>query len=186
MYVCGVTVYDDCHIGHGRTFIAFDVIRRWLQASGYDVKFIRNVTDIDDKIIKRAAERGVLPEELAKKYTERMQEDFRNLGCLGPTVEPRATQYIPKMLALIETLEEKGYAYQDKNGDVDYSVRKFAPYASPARKSTSFSPENACRLTLLRKIRWTLRFGRALNPVSRCGILSGARDVPAGISNARR
>ena len=128
MYVCGVTVYDDCHIGHGRTFIAFDVIRRWLQASGYDVKFIRNVTDIDDKIIKRAAERGVLPEELAKKYTERMQEDFRNLGCLGPTVEPRATQYIPKMLALIETLEEKGYAYQDKNGDVDYSVRKFAPY----------------------------------------------------------
>ncbi len=128
MYVCGVTVYDDCHIGHGRTFIAFDVIRRWLQASGYDVKFIRNVTDIDDKIIKRAAERGVLPEELAKKYTERMQEDFRNLGCLDPTVEPRATQYIPKMLALIETLEEKGYAYQDKNGDVDYSVRKFAPY----------------------------------------------------------
>lgn len=72
MYVCGVTVYDDCHIGHGRTFIAFDVARRWLQESGYDVKFVRNVTDVDDKIIKRAAERKILPSELAETYTKRM------------------------------------------------------------------------------------------------------------------
>ena len=81
MYVCGVTVYDDCHIGHGRTFIAFDVARRWLQESGYDVKFVRNVTDVDDKIIKRAAERKILPSELAETYTKRMQEDLGELGC---------------------------------------------------------------------------------------------------------
>ena len=92
MYVCGVTVYDDCHIGHGRTFIAFDVARRWLQESGYDVKFVRNVTDVDDKIIKRAAERKILPSELAETYTKRMQEDLGELGCLPPSVEPRATR----------------------------------------------------------------------------------------------
>ncbi len=130
MYVCGVTVYDDCHIGHGRTFIAFDVVRRWLEASGYDVKFVRNVTDVDDKIIRRSAERGVLPEDLSKEYTLRMQEDLENLGCLPPTAEPRATHYIPQMLALIEKLEEKGYAYQDAGGDVDYSVRRFKPYGA--------------------------------------------------------
>ena len=134
MYVCGVTVYDDCHIGHGRTFIAFDVIRRWLEASGYSVRFIRNVTDVDDKIIKRAAERGIMPDELAKTYTKRMQEDLENLGCLAPTVEPRATEYIPKMLSLIEKLEEKGFAYQDKDGDVDYAVRKFTPYGQLSGK----------------------------------------------------
>ncbi|MCD8339897.1 MAG: cysteine--tRNA ligase, partial [Burkholderiales bacterium] len=128
MYLCGVTVYDDCHLGHGRTFVAFDAIRRWLEASGYDVNFVRNVTDVDDKIIKRSAELGVLPEELSQKYTQRMQEDFEALGCLKPTAEPRATQYIPQMLSLIDKLEEKGYAYQDASGDVDFSVRKFKPY----------------------------------------------------------
>lgn len=128
MYVCGVTVYDDCHIGHGRTFIAFDVIRRWLEQSGYEVKFVRNITDVDDKIIRRAAERKILPDELAQIYTQRMQEDLEELGCLRPTVEPRATQYIPKMLALIEKLQDKGFAYQDRDGDVDYAVRKFQPY----------------------------------------------------------
>lgn len=134
MYVCGVTVYDDCHIGHGRTFIAFDVVRRWLEASGYQVKFVRNVTDVDDKIIRRSAERGILPDELAKIYTERMQEDLENLNCLPPSIEPRATHYIPQMLKMIEELEEKGLAYQDKNGDVDYAVRKFKNYGELSGK----------------------------------------------------
>lgn len=134
MYVCGVTVYDDCHIGHGRTFIAFDIVRRWLEASGYEVRFVRNVTDVDDKIIRRSAEKGILPSELAEEFTLRMQEDLKNLNCLAPTVEPRATAYIPQMLSLIEKLEEKGYAYQDKEGDVDFSVRKFEPYGALSGK----------------------------------------------------
>lgn len=134
MYVCGVTVYDDCHIGHGRTFIAFDVVRRWLEASGYDVKFVRNVTDVDDKIIRRSAERGILPDELTAEYTRRMQEDLVALNCLAPSVEPRATQYIPQMLALIEKLEAAGFAYQDKEGDVDFAVRKFKTYGELSGK----------------------------------------------------
>ncbi len=134
MYVCGVTVYDDCHIGHGRTFIAFDVARRWLEASGYDVKFVRNITDVDDKIIKRSAERGILPEELSKEYARRMQEDLIELGCKAPTAEPRATAYIPQMLNLIEKLEKNGYAYQDEGGDVDFAVRKFKNYGQLSGK----------------------------------------------------
>ena len=89
MYVCGVTVYDYCHIGHARTFVAFDVIRRWLEASGYAVTFVRNVTDVDDKIIRRAAEKGISTKELTDTYTRAMQEDMENLGCLAPTYEPR-------------------------------------------------------------------------------------------------
>lgn len=134
MYVCGVTVYDDCHIGHGRTFIAFDIVRRWLEASGYDVKFVRNVTDVDDKIIRRSAERGILSDELTAEYTRRMQEDLVALNCLAPSVEPRATQYIPQMLALIEKLEAAGFAYQDKEGDVDFAVRKFKTYGELSGK----------------------------------------------------
>jgi cysteinyl-tRNA synthetase len=134
MYVCGVTVYDDCHIGHGRTFVAFDIIRRWLEESGYEVEFARNVTDIDDKIIRRSAEKGVLPHELAEEYTARMQEDLRSLNCLAPTYEPRATTFIPQMLELIEKLEEKGFAYQDADGDVDFAVRKFSDYGKLSGK----------------------------------------------------
>ncbi|MDO4936552.1 MAG: cysteine--tRNA ligase [Sutterellaceae bacterium] len=128
MYVCGVTVYDYTHIGHGRTFVAFDVIRRWLEASGLSVTFVRNVTDVDDKIIKRAAERNISTKELTDTYTLAMQQDMLALGCLAPTFEPRATEFIPQMLSLVEKLEEKGLAYADGNGDVDYAVRKFAGY----------------------------------------------------------
>ena len=135
MYVCGVTVYDLTHIGHGRTFVAFDVVRRWLEASGYDVTFVRNVTDVDDKIIRRAAERGISTTELTETYTKAMQEDMLALGCLAPTYEPRATQFIPQMLNLIQTLEEKGLAYQATDGDVDYAVRKFKDYGKLSGKS---------------------------------------------------
>ena len=135
MYVCGVTVYDYCHIGHGRTFVAFDVIRRWLEASGYDVTFVRNITDVDDKIIRRAAERGISTDELTDEFARAMQEDMLALGCLAPTYEPRATEYIPAMLDLVGKLEEKGYAYKAEDGDVDYSVRSFRPYGHLSGKS---------------------------------------------------
>ena len=135
MYVCGVTVYDYTHIGHGRTFVAFDVVRRWLEASGYEVTFVRNVTDVDDKIIRRAAERGISTTELTDTFTRAMQEDMLSLGCLAPTYEPRATQFIGEMLHIIELLEEKGLAYQASDGDVDYAVRKFPGYGKLSGKS---------------------------------------------------
>mgnify|MGYP003071598297 CR=1 FL=1 len=135
MYVCGVTVYDYCHIGHGRTFVAFDVVRRWLEASGYRVTFVRNITDIDDKIIRRAAERGITTDELTTEFARAMQEDMLALGCLAPTHEPRATDYIPEMLDLVGKLEEKGFAYQAADGDVDYAVRAFKPYGRLSGKS---------------------------------------------------
>ena len=135
MYVCGVTVYDYCHIGHGRTFVAFDVVRRWLEALGYKVTFVRNITDVDDKIIRRAAERGVTTDELTDEFARAMQEDMLALGCLAPTFEPRATQYIPQMLNLIGKLEEKGFAYHAADGDVDYAVRKFPNYGRLSGKS---------------------------------------------------
>ncbi len=135
MYVCGVTVYDYTHIGHGRTFVAFDVIRRWLEASGLNVTFVRNVTDVDDKIIKRAAERNISTKELTDVFTSAMQEDMLALGCLAPTHEPRATEFIPQMLDLVGKLEEKGLAYAAGNGDVDYAVRKFTGYGKLSGRS---------------------------------------------------
>ncbi len=134
MYVCGVTVYDYCHIGHGRTFVAFDVVRRWLEASGYKVTFVRNITDVDDKIIRRAAERGVTTDELTDEFARAMQEDMLALGCLAPTHEPRATKYIPQMLRLVDLLAEKGLAYQAEDGDVDYAVRRFPGYGKLSGK----------------------------------------------------
>ena len=135
MYVCGVTVYDYTHIGHGRTFVAFDAVRRWLEASGYRVTFVRNITDVDDKIIRRAAENGVTTTELTEKFARAMQQDMLALGCLAPTHEPRATQYIPQMLDLVGLLEKKGLAYQGSDGDVDYHVRGFKGYGKLSGKS---------------------------------------------------
>lgn len=135
MYVCGVTVYDYTHIGHGRTFISFDIIRRWLEASGFKVTFVRNITDVDDKIIRRAAERHVSCDELTDEFARAMQEDMIALGCLPPTVEPRATHFIPQMLNIISKLEKKGLAYQTKSGDMAYAVRQFKDYGKLSGKS---------------------------------------------------
>ncbi|MDP3348593.1 MAG: cysteine--tRNA ligase [Hydrogenophaga sp.] len=135
MYVCGMTIYDLCHIGHARMMMAFDVIQRWLKVSGYRVTYVRNITDIDDKIIKRAVERGITLRALTNEMTAAMHEDIGALGIEPPSLEPRATEYVPQMLSLIETLQQKGLAYQAENGDVNYAVRKFAGYGKLSGKS---------------------------------------------------
>ncbi len=135
MYVCGMTIYDLCHIGHARMMMAFDVVQRWLKASGYRVTYVRNITDIDDKIIKRALERGISIRALTDEMIVAMHHDIALLGIEPPTLEPRATDYVPQMLGLIKQLEAKGLAYKAANGDVNYSVRKFAGYGKLSGKS---------------------------------------------------
>lgn len=128
MYVCGMTVYDYCHLGHARVMVAFDVITRYLRARGYDVRYVRNITDIDDKILARAKENGESIESLTERMIAAMHEDEARLGVLRPDHEPRATGHIDAIIAMIETLIGKGYAYSADNGDVYYRVRRFAGY----------------------------------------------------------
>ncbi|MCD9528738.1 cysteine--tRNA ligase [Photobacterium carnosum] len=128
MYVCGVTIYDLCHIGHGRTFVSFDVVSRYLRYSGYDLTFVRNITDIDDKIIKRAAENGESCESLTERLIGEMHADFDALGMKRPNVEPRATQFIAEIITLCERLIERGFAYVASNGDVMFEVSKYDDY----------------------------------------------------------
>jgi cysteinyl-tRNA synthetase len=135
MYVCGMTVYDLCHLGHARVFVVFDMVTRWLRASGYRVDYVRNITDIDDKIIKRAQENGETPAALTERFIAAMHEDERALGVLPPDHEPRATAYVAQMLALIEQLIRNGLAYPAPNGDVYYSVRAFPAYGHLSGKS---------------------------------------------------
>ena len=135
MYVCGMTIYDYCHIGHARMMMAFDVIYRWLKASGYDVTYVRNITDIEDKIIKRAVENGESIYSLTSRFTQYMDEDTTALGILPPDAVPRATQYVPQMLGIIERLEQKGLAYRADDGDVNYAVRDFVGYGKLSGKS---------------------------------------------------
>ncbi|RQZ65554.1 cysteine--tRNA ligase [Burkholderia sp. Bp9004] len=135
MYVCGITVYDYCHVGHARMLVVFDLVQRWLRAIGYRVTYVRNITDIEDKIIRRAVENGETIKSLTDRFIDAMHEDEAALGIQRPDVEPRATQFIPQMLGMIEALEANGYAYQATDGDVNYSVRKFANYGKLSGKS---------------------------------------------------
>ena len=139
MYVCGMTVYDLCHLGHARAMVAFDVVQRWLRASGLKVTYVRNVTDIDDKIIRRAVENGETIGALTDRMVEALHQDADALGIERPTHEPRATDFVPQMLKLITTLQEKGLAYQAQSaagvGDVNYAVRKFGGYGKLSGKS---------------------------------------------------
>ncbi len=135
MYVCGMTVYDYCHLGHGRMVVVFDMVQRWLRASGYEVTYVRNITDIDDKIIKRALENGEPIRALTNRFIDAMNEDFTALGIQKPDHEPRATEYVPHMLDMIGTLEQKGLAYHADNGDVNYVVRGFEKYGRLSGKS---------------------------------------------------
>jgi cysteinyl-tRNA synthetase len=135
MYVCGMTIYDYCHVGHARMMMAFDVVQRWLRASGYQVTYVQNITDIDDKIIKRAVENSETITALTTRMTAAMMEDLAQLGIQKPDIMPRATEYVPQMLAMIGTLEEKSIAYHASNGDVNYAVRKFPGYGKLSGKS---------------------------------------------------
>ncbi len=135
MYVCGMTVYDYCHLGHARVLVVFDVVQRWLRASGLQVTYVRNITDIDDKIIKRAAESGEPIAELTERFIRFMDDDAAALGVEKPDYEPRATEYVPQMLAMIRRLEDNGLAYQATSGDVNFSVRGFPGYGKLSGKS---------------------------------------------------
>jgi cysteinyl-tRNA synthetase len=135
MYVCGVTVYDRPHIGNARSAVAFDVVRRWLQTSGFRVTFVRNITDIDDKMIQRAVENGETVRSLAQRMTALMYEDYDRLGVLRPTHDPRATDYLPQMFDIVRQLEDKGLAYRTEANDVNFAVRKLPGYGKLSGKS---------------------------------------------------
>ena len=135
MYVCGVTTYDLTHIGHGRTFVAFDVMQRWLRARGFDLTYVRNITDIDDRIIRRAAENNETPSHLTARYIAAMHEDFAALGLQNPDHEPRATDYVPQMLDIIGLLQDRDLAYQAGDGDVNFAVRSFPRYGRLSGRS---------------------------------------------------
>ena len=139
LYVCGMTVYDFCHLGHARVMVVFDMVQRWLRASGYAVTYVRNITDIDDKIIARAVENGESIKQLTGRFIEAMEQDSAALGVQRPDYQPRATDYVPQMLAMIEQLVAKGLAYQDRDntgsGDVNYAVRNFPGYGKLSGKS---------------------------------------------------
>lgn len=135
MYVCGMTVYDYCHLGHARVMVVFDMIARWLRAQGYPLTYVRNITDIDDKIIARAAENGETIGELTERFIRAMNEDAAALGVIRPDVEPKATEHVQQMLAMIQRLIDNGKAYAADNGDVYYAVREFAAYGQLSGKS---------------------------------------------------
>src|SRR6201997_3845778 len=135
MYVCGMTIYDLCHVGHARMMMAFDVVYRWLRTLGYRVTYVRNITDIDDKIIRRAVENGETIKSLTDRFIAALHEDADALGIARPDIEPRATDFIPQMLGMIETLEKNGYAYQASDGELNYAVRKFEGYGKLSGKS---------------------------------------------------
>ncbi len=135
MYVCGPTVYDYFHIGNARPFIVFDVVRRWFEYRGYRVTFVQNITDVDDKIINRAAAEGVSPQAIAERYTQAYWEDLERLGVLPANYQPKATEWIPKMVEFVQKLIDKGYAYVLEGGDVYFRVRKFEGYGKLSGKS---------------------------------------------------
>lgn len=135
MYVCGITVYDYCHLGHARMLVVFDLVARWLRASGFDLTFVRNITDIEDKIIRRALENNEPIDALTERFIKAMDEDAAALKVVKPDHEPRATQHVEGMLAMIETLIERGKAYAIPGGDVYYSVRDFEGYGKLSGKS---------------------------------------------------
>lgn len=135
LYVCGITIYDHCHVGHARTYVAFDIINRYLRFSGFDVTYVRNITDVDDKIIKRAAENNESCDALTARFTEAMHADFNALGLLPADIEPRVTTHMAEIIELITTLLDKGYAYQAADGDVLFDVSKYEAYGALSQQN---------------------------------------------------
>jgi cysteinyl-tRNA synthetase len=185
MYVCGITVYDYCHLGHARMMLAFDVVQRWLRASGLNVTYVRNITDIEDKIIKRAVENKETVAELTARFIEAMNEDLRALGVQAPDHEPRATSFVPQMLQMIGSWSERA-RLPGRGRRREFPVRKFpATAGSPASRSTTCAPASASRSTPS-TIRSISCCGSIPSRTSRSGRRPGARAGPAGTSNARR
>ncbi len=185
MYVCGVTIYDHCHIGHGRTFVAFDVVARYLRYAGYDLTYVRNITDVDDKIIKRAAETRVTCDELTERLIGDMHADFDALGMVRPDIEPRATQHIEEIIELVQSLLDKEHAYVADNGDVMFIVESYADYGKlSGRIWSSCKPVPALTWSMPSATRSTSCCGRCRSPASRPGKAPGARAVLAGTSSA--
>ena len=188
MYVCGMTVYDYCHLGHARMMVAFDMVRRWLRASGYRVTYVRNITDIDDKIIRRAHENGEPIEALTARFIRAMDEDFAALGVEKPDHEPRATAYVAGMIESSAGCRQKGLAYQAASGDVNYAVRKFPGYGKLSGKSLDELRAgervevDASKHDPLDFVLWK----RCQARTSRRGPRRGARAGRAGTSSARR
>ncbi|MGQ8365630.1 cysteine--tRNA ligase [Glaciecola sp. 1036] len=135
LYVCGITVYDLCHMGHARTYLSFDIVVRYLRHLGYQVKYVRNITDVDDKIIKRAIENSETPEQLTERTIAMMHDDFAALNLLEPDIEPKVTQHIPEIISVIESLIAKEYAYVAPSGDVLFSVKAFSDYGKLSRQN---------------------------------------------------
>ena len=130
MYVCGIPVYDHCHLGHARAYVAFDVLARYLKYLGYGLNYVRNITDVEDKIIKKAIESSETISSITNRYILSMNRDFKDLGLLEPTIEPKATDYINEMILMIEELIKNKHAYVGKNGDVYFAVRTFEDYGN--------------------------------------------------------
>lgn len=187
MYVCGITVYDLCHIGHGRTFVSFDVVARYLRFLGYKLKYVRNITDIDDKIIKRANENGESFVALVDRMIAEMHKDFDALNILRPDSEPRATHHIAEIIEITEQLIAKGHAYVADNGDVMFDVPTDPNYGLLSRQDLDQLQAGRASTWLTSSVtRWTSSCGKCRKRASQAGRHRGARAVRAGISSARR
>ena len=174
MYVCGMTVYDYCHLGHARVLVSFDVVVRYLRSQGYAVTYVRNITDIDDKIINRAAENGESVDSLTGRFIEAMHEDERALNVLPPNIEPRATQFVPPIIDMVQKLIDSGHAYVGDNHDVYYDVSSFEGYGRLSNKRLADLRAGAVwRWMNSRTTRWTSCCGKRPNPVSRLGLALG-------------
>ena len=186
LYACGVTVYDDCHLGHARSCVAFEVLVRYLRRRGLQVTWVRNFTDIDDKILNRARETGVAWKEVAERYIASFQEDMAALGVPPAQIEPKATEHIPQILEIIRRLEEMGFAYCRPAGRTSISGcgASRATASSRDRRSRTWRPGPASKWTPTRKTPWISCSGRAPNPGSPPGTAPGDPAARAGTSSA--